>query len=203
MKNLLSTAIAALIISTSGPVFGGDRPVPVRGEIASFSPQMLEVTGRDNETRKVYLAENFQIVGIEARTLDDIKVGDFVSSTAVPDGNGGFKALQISILPPALAGANEGQHPWDAAPESVMTNAAISGVAAESGETQDTLTLSYDGDKEFEIHVPAETPIVGFIPGNDTLLIPGAEVFIVAINKEMGLVTNRIIAETDGVKPPM
>ena len=182
----------------------GPRPVPVRGEVASFSPKVIEVKGRDNETRKVFLAENFQIIGLKKRTLDDIKIGDFVSSTAVPDGNGGHMALQVSILPAALAGANEGQHPWDAAPDSVMTNAAISGVVSRSGEGPQRLVLTYEGGDDFEISVPEDTPIVSFIPGSAELLEPGAEVFIIAVNKDgVGLVTNRIIAETDGLKPPM
>lgn len=203
MKKYLSAAVTAAAVLAASPVISeGVRPVPVRGEIASVSPKVIEITGRDNETRSVFLAEGFEIVGVEERSLQDIKVGDFVSSTAVPDDHGGFMALQVSILPAALAGANEGQHPWDAAPDSVMTNAAISGVA-QAGDAENTLVLSYDGGKEFEISVSEETPIVSFVPGTPELLKLGSEVFIIAIDKDAKLFSNRVIVETNGVKPPM
>jgi hypothetical protein len=101
----------------------------------------------------------------------------------------------------ALAGKNEGQRPWDAAPDSVMTNARISGVAASTGNQQ--ITMNY-GDKTVTMDVPETVPVVAFGPGDATLLQEGADVFIVAMLADDGsLSADRVIAETNGLKPPM
>lgn len=199
MKTFLTSALlsAALVL----PAFAEPRPVPVRGAVESFAPGELTVLSRTGEALSIKTAENLQIVSIIPRKVTDIAVGDAVSTTAVPNEAGGLTALQVSILPAAAAGANEGQRPWDAAPDSVMTNATISGVAEGSSDNQ--ITMKY-GDKTVTMEVPETAPVVAFAPGDASLLAKGAEVFIVALKGDDGsLSADRVIAETNGVKPPM
>lgn len=199
MKTFLTTAVLSVVLTM--PALGDTRPVPIRGEVQSYVPGELKLIGRDGEAVQITTPENLQIVSILPREVGDIQVGDAVSTTAVPNEDGGLTALQISILPAALAGVNEGQNPWDAAPDSVMTNARISGVAAGTGEGQ--ITMNYD-DKTVVMDVPEGAPVVAFGPGDATLLQEGADVFIVAMQGEDGtLMADRVIAETDGIKPPM
>ncbi len=199
MKTFLTSALlsAALVL----PAFAEPRPVPVRGAVEAFSPGKLTVLSRTGEALDIKTPENLQIVSIIPRKVSDITVGDAVSTTAVPNGTGGLTALQVSILPAAAAGANEGQRPWDAAPDSVMTNATISGVATGSSDNQITMTYA---DKTVTMDVPETAAVVAFGPGDASLLAKGAEVFIVAMKGDDGsLSADRVIAETDGVKPPM
>lgn len=100
-----------------------------------------------------------------------------------------------------MRGAAEGHGPWDLQPGSLMTNAAVAGVAA--APTGRTLKLAYKGE-ETEIVVPPETPIVTFQPADASLLKPGAAVFLIARKQPDGtLIAARVTAEKDGVKPPM
>ncbi|WP_128254799.1 hypothetical protein [Falsirhodobacter deserti] len=193
--------LAALLAAAALPAIAQPRPVPLRGEVESFAPGTLNVTARTGETVALEVPDTLEIVSMIPRAPADIAVGDAVSTTAVPDGNGGLTALQVSILPAAMAGQNEGQRPWDAAPDSVMTNATISGVATVNDDGQ--ITLKY-GDETVTMTVPAHVPVISFGPGDADLLAPGADVFIIAMQAEDGtLSTNRVIAESNGIKPPM
>lgn len=199
MRTLMTTAILSFTMALPG--LADPRPVPIRGEVQSYAPGALKVVARDGKALDIVTPENLQIVSILPRKAGDIQVGDAVSTTAVPNQTGGLTALQVSILPAALAGKNEGQRPWDAAPDSVMTNARISGVAASTGNQQ--ITMNY-GDKTVTMDVPETVPVVAFGPGDATLLQEGADVFIVAMLADDGsLSADRVIAETNGLKPPM
>lgn len=193
--------LAALIAAAALPAFAQPRPLPLRGEVESYAPGALRVTARTGEVVELAVPQNLEIVSMIPRAPADIAVGDAVSTTAVPDGSGGLTALQVSILPAAMAGQNEGQRPWDAAPDSVMTNATISGVTTvnDGGE----ITLKY-GDQNVSMTIPDDVPVISFGPGDAALLAPGADVFIIAMQAEDGsLSTNRVIAESNGIKPPM
>lgn len=199
MKTFLTSALLSVALVV--PAFAEPRPMPVRGEVQSFAPGELTVLSRNGEALNIKTPENLQIVSIIPRKVTDIAVGDAVSTTAVPNDAGGLTALQVSILPAAAAGANQGQHPWDAAPDSVMTNATISGVAEGSSDNQ--ITMKFE-DKTVTMEVPETAPVVAFGPGDASLLAKGKEVFIVAMKGDDGsLSTDRVIAETNGVKPPM
>lgn len=199
MKSIMTTAILSFVMAL--PALADPRPVPIRGEVQSYAPGALKVVARDGEALAITTPENLQVVSILPRKVGDIQVGDAVSTTAVPNEAGGLTALQVSILPAALAGKNEGQRPWDAAPDSVMTNARISGVAEKTGNQP--ITMNY-GDETVTMDVPDSVPVVAFGPGDATLLQEGADVFIVAMLAEDGsLSADRVIAETNGLKPPM
>jgi len=52
-----------------------------------------------------------------------------------------------------------------------------------------------------EIEVGPDVPIITLVVGDASLLKPGAEVSIVAVQKDGALVATRLTAEKDGVKP--
>lgn len=197
---LYLTAAAALLATTTFAAAADPRPAPIRGEVDSYSAGQLRVISRDRQTVDIAVPEDLQIVSLLPKTIGDIAVGDAVNTTTVPDGNGGLRALQVSILP-AGAGLQTGQRPSDVAPDSVMTTATISGVAAAAGGDQ--LTMTYD-DKTVVVTVPDDVPVVAFGQGDASLLQKGADIFAIGLVAEDGTVTtDRVIAETNGVKPPM
>jgi len=106
-----------------------------------------------------------------------------VGVTAMPRADGSQSALEVHIFPEAMRGTGEGHYPWDLRPQSTMTNANVEQVVtAVDGQT---LTLKYkDGEKK--ILVPANTPIVVYVPGNKSDLKPGAKVFIAAVKQPDG-----------------
>jgi hypothetical protein len=81
-----------------------------------------------------------------------------------------------------------------------MTNANVALVVKATRGNE--LTLQYkDGSKK--IFVPDGTPIVDFVPGDRSLLVPGATVFVGAQVAADGKITApRVAVSKDGVKPP-
>src|SRR5499427_8937608 len=170
--------------------------VRVRGTI-----ERLDGSTGDGAELKVALADNPQIAGVVTASLSDIKQGSFVGVTAMPRADGNQSALEVHIFPEAMRGTGEGHYPWDLQPQSTMTNANVEQVVtAVDGQT---LTLKYkDGEKK--IFVPANAPIVVYVPGDRSDLKPGAKVFIAAIKQPDGTLQGRAWrVGRDGVTPPM
>jgi hypothetical protein len=64
------------------------------------------------------------------------------------------------------------------------------------------LTLTYQGGQK-KIAVPATTPIVRAMPGDASLLVPGASVFVFATRDSSGYVARVVIVGKGGAAPPM
>ena len=146
------------------------------------------IKARDGAELKVTLAANAQIAGVVKASLSDIMQGSFVGVTAMPKADGSQSALEVHIFPEAMRGTGEGPYPWDLQPQSTMTNANVEqAVSAVDGQT---LTLKYK-DGERKIFVPANTPIVVYVPGDKSDLEPGAKVFIAAVKQPDGTLQGR------------
>jgi hypothetical protein len=173
----------------------------VRGTVEKLDGQALIVKSREGPELTIGLAANFTVSGVAKRSLADIKAGDYVASTSVKGADGKLRAIEVHIFPEALRGTAEGQFPWDLVPDSIMTNATVAGISeAPQGQV---LRVTYKGS-ESEIIVPGDIPIVTYVPGDTSLLKPGAAIFTVALKKPDGTLTSsRVTAEKDGVKPPM
>lgn len=198
MRSFLMGACVAL---ASVPAFAQapeGTPTRIRGTVERLEGQTLLVKTQAGQEIPVTLALNFTVTGVEKRSLSEIKAGDYVASTSVRGPDGKLRALEVHFLPP---GAGEGQFAWDLAPDSLMTNATVAGVAATpQGQV---LKVTYKG-QEAEITVPPGAPVVAIVPGDVSLVKPGASIFIFGQRKPDGSVSaTRVTLEKDGVKPPM
>jgi hypothetical protein len=175
--------------------------VRIRGTIERVDGSMYAVKTRDGSELKLSLADKPQIAGVTKASLSDIREGSFVGVTAMPQADGGQRALEVHIFPEAMRGTGEGDYPWDLKPRSTMTNANVEQVvAAVDGRT---LTLKYKG-AEKKIFVPADAPIVSYVPGEVSDLKPGAKVFVVAAKQPDGTLQGRAWrVGRNGVTPPM
>ena len=175
-------------------------PTRIRGTVEKLDGQALTVKSRDGQQVTIALAPNVAVAYLIKQNLADIKAGDFVASTSMKGTDGKNHSVELRIFPEAMRGLGEGQYAWDLAPESLMTNATVSGVTgAPQGQT---LKVTYKG-AESELVVGPDTPIFGYGSGDTSLLKPGATIFIVAQKQPDGSLTAaRVTAEKDGVKPP-
>jgi len=150
---------------------------------------------------KVKLPENVMVVSLVKASLADVKQGSYVGVSGMPQADGSQKALEIHIFPEAMRGAGEGHRGWDLQPSSTMTNGAVEQTTA-SADGQ-VLTLKYkDGEKK--IVVPADCPIVSYLPGDKSELKPGAPIFITAATKQPdGTLQTPRVNVGRGVAPPM
>ena len=194
-------ALAATEAGAQNPPAG--PPVPVRGTIDKLDGQNLSVKTREGPVATVILADNFAVSGVAKRRLSDIKAGDYVASTSVKGADDKLHAVEIHIFPEAMrAAVTEGQRPSSLVEGGLMTNATVVGItpAPPHGEL---IKVTYK-DGTAEVIVAPDTPIVTYVPGDASLLKPGAAVTIFAQKKPDGsLTTARVTAEKDGVKPPM
>ena len=192
--------ILASVAATAQPAKPEGQPTRLRGTVQHVDGQSFTVLSNAKETVPVTLAEGAGILGMARRSLEDIKDGDFVGVTASAWKDGRLHATEVHIFPESMRGAGEGHYPWDF-PETTMTNATVTGVMA--GGDGRTVKLIYK-DGQTAIDIAPDTPIVTLVPGDRSLLKPGAAVFVLGLKKPDGTVeAYSVAAEKDGVKPPM
>jgi outer membrane lipoprotein SlyB len=178
-------------------------PVRVRGTIEKVDGQNLTVKSRDGKTLTVKLADKARVTAMVKASLADIKVGDFIGVTGMPQPDGSQKAIGLHIFMNAQRGVVPARFtPWDRMPGSTMTNADVTSAVA--GVDGQVLTVKYtDGQKK--VTVPPDTPVVRYVPGNANDVKPGAQIFIVAGKKmpDGTIEAPAISVGRDGVAPPM
>jgi hypothetical protein len=199
---LLFVAIGtAIALPAMAQAPGSGERVRVAGTVEKLDGDNLGVTSTGGPTQTVRLTPDTVIYGIEKRRLSDIKQGDFVASGGVRGTDGKIHAVEVRIFPEALRGVGEGQQPWNAKPEGIMTNATVGTVS----QTSDggVVHVTYKGG-ESEYVVSPDVPVLAYVPADRTLLKPGAAVVSITQKQADGsLLSSRIYAEKNGVKPPM
>jgi hypothetical protein len=209
VKVLTLIAAASVVAVVSATVCAQDKPVRVRGTIDQIEGSTMIVKSRDGDTLRIKLADDGSVIALEKAALADIKPNSYVGSTAMPQPDGTWKAIEVHIFPEAMRGTGEGDRPYDYRPQSTMTNGTVNNVGKStvggtvSSEEGSTLTLSYkDGSKK--IDVTAETVIVSYLPGSRDELKPGARIYIPAATRQADgtLMTARINVGR-GIAPPM
>lgn len=197
MKIIPTALVLALIAGTAF----AQPPPRVRGVIQAVEGQTLVVTTQNEGTVRLTLTDMTGINGLEKRTMADIKDNTFVGATAVKDRKGRWQATEVHIFPEAMRGAGEGHYAWDL-PDSTMTNGAATGIVAKG--RGGTLNVRHSGGN-VEIDVTRRTEIVALTTGSRALLVPGATIMALAAPAPAGgnATAVAIIAETNGVKPPM
>ncbi len=200
LKTCLLTG--AILFGLMSAIAQAQTNVRVRGIITSFNGRMLEVKTRDGNDLKINVSENTAVSSLAELQIGDIKQGEFVGVTAAKkDQDGAQYALEVHIFPETSRGTGEGHYDWDLGPGTTMTNANIDAIVELNNGKE--LTLSYKGGIQ-KIIVPPKTPIVTFVPTEQSQLQSGVQVFAVVQQAEDGTLTaKRILISKDGIKPPM
>ncbi len=199
---IAASLLLLLILPATAQNAPQGTPTRIRGTVEKLEGQTLTVKSRDGQDMQIALAPNFTVAGVAKRSITDIKPGDFVAATSVKGTDGRQHAIELHIFVEAQRGVvPELQTPWDLVPDSLMTNAIVGNVSSTDGGH--VLKMTYKGN-DTEIVVDRDIPIVTYVPGDPSLLKPGAAVFLIAQKQPDGSLTAaRVTAEKDGVKPPM
>jgi hypothetical protein len=211
MKRLGVLMIAAALTLTALPSFADDAqpagpPVRLRAIVLKFDDGILAIQTDKEENITLAVTPQTNISGVAMRSVTDIKPNDFIGVTAITGKDGKMTATEVHMFPEAMRGAGEGHYPWGNRPNATMTNAAVSGMVDSSDGK--SFTLGYknrDGSMGSSVvRIPLSTPTVIFVAGDKSLLVPGAHMVIFAHkNPDNSLVALGIVAEKDGVVPPM
>ena len=205
ISSLWPRALAASLIMSVLGASAWAQPTPtvrIRGTIESVDGPMLMIKSREGADMKVKMTDNVAVFAVVKTELSEIKEGSYIGVTAMPEPDGTQKAVAVHIFPESQRGAAEGFRPWDARPNSTMTNATVA-QTVKGTDGQNILVKYKDGEKK--VVVPEGTPIVTFVAGDKSELKPGAKIIIFgAVKKDDGtLEANRVNVGRDGITPPM
>ena len=175
----LGAAALALIFATA--TFA-QQPGRIRGQIEKADGAMLSLKTRDGAVLDVKLADDVRVSALEKASFSDIKNDSFLGIAGIPQPDGSIEAFSIHIFLPAQRGVVPDRHgPWDARPNSTMTNAYVENiVASKDGQV---LTVKYkDGEKK--VIVTPQTVIAAAAPAKKEELKPGAQIIIFGWDKQ-------------------
>ena len=202
IPRVLMAWLTALAVLASAASAQQSPTVRIRGSIETVDGSLLTVKSRDGTELKVRVTDNVAVFGVAKTEISEIKQGSYIGVSAIPEPDGTQKAFAVHIFPENQRGAAEGFRPWDARPNSTMTNATVAETVAGT-DGQNILVKYNDGEKK--VVVPPGTPIVTFVAGEKSELKPGAKIIIFsAAKKEDGtLEAARVNVGRDGITPPM
>ncbi|MBX5158243.1 hypothetical protein HJB84_05480 [Rhizobium sp. NZLR1b] len=197
---LAGGGLVAIALSQAAQARDGNR-VRVRGTIESLSGDSLVVKTREGSDAIITLKAGWKVGGIKKASVEDIKPGDFVGVASLPKGAGPDGAIEVLIFPASMKGTGEGNRPWDAQPNSQMTNATVSNaVKSVDGHT---ITLTYQS-KEKTITIADGTPIVTLAPATKDDLKAGASVIVTGEKAADGSISaSQVAVGLNGITPPM
>jgi hypothetical protein len=184
--------VVAAAMLAAGAAFAQQPPsARVSGTVESFDGHVLAIKSAKLGAVKVNLTGNVAVFGVSKATIADIKPGSFIGVGAMPQADGSQRAIQVTVFAEVQRGLGEGHRPWDARPNSTMTNGAVDKtVGSVDGEV---LTVKYKGGEQ-KIVVPPEARILSYAVGDKSELKPGARIAIIrALKKPDGsLEANRV-----------
>jgi hypothetical protein len=186
-------AVASAAAQTPGPT-------RVRGTITGLDGNTVSVKSREGQDLKIELAPNATFAYMTRKSMSDIKPGTPLGATVVKDADGKYIAREVHLFNPARPIPGEGSRPWDAGPDSMMTNATVSAMVQASQGSE--LTMTYKGGEQ-QIVVPPGTPIVMAVESDRSAVVAGEYAYIsVTAGADGKLTATRLQVSRDGVRPP-
>lgn len=184
--------VLAAALLAAGAAFAQQLPsVRVSGSVESFDGHVLAIKSAKLGEVKVNLTDNVAVFGVSKATIADVKPGVFIGVGAMPQADGSQRAIQVTVFAEVQRGLGEGFRPWDARPNSTMTNGAVDKtVGSVDGQV---MMVKYKGGEQ-KIVVPPDARILSYAVGDKSELKPGAHVAIIrALKKSDGsLEANRV-----------
>lgn len=203
IRKLTGLVVASVVFLSAASAMAQGAPTRIRGAISAIDGKTVTIATREGSTATIKLADNWTVALVAPVAVSDIKPGSFVGIASMgTDAN--RTALEVLVFPDSMKAAKpgEGHYPWDLQPESMMTNATVSTVAAASDGQ--TLKLDYKDGGTQTIKVKPGIPIVTFLPGTQADAKVGAKVFVGASKAADGtLSAGRLNVGKDGLTPPM
>ena len=192
--------VLLLLLACGVATAQGNPPVRLRGTVESFADPGLVIKERGGKIFTLIVPEETGVAEVIPTDITSIQPGSFVGTAALPRADGKLESLEVVVFPEATRGTGEGHYPWDLKPESSMTNATVADLARSADGR--TLTLRYKGGEKTVV-VPEGVPVVTLRPGDRSLIVPGAKVFIVAEPTDDQFIVRRLMIGRNGFQPPM
>ena len=171
----------------------------VRGQIVALDGKNLNIKSREGKDVTVMLPDNAVVSAMVKVDPGELKQNSYVGVAGIPQGDK-IVAQAIQIFPEGVR-PPEGHGPWTLTPDSTMTNATIESVVTQASGRE--IKVKYKGEEKTVV-IPPNAAVVGYQPGDASMLKPGAGVFIVARKSPDGALTApRVAVGKDGLVPPL
>jgi hypothetical protein len=199
LKGISFTAVVLAFVC-GGAWAQQPRTVRVSGTVENFDGHVLAIKSEKLGEVKVVLTGDATVFGVAKATIADIKTGSYIGVGAVPQPDGSQRAIQVTIMAESQRGLSEGHRPWDARPNSTMTNGTVDQTVT-SVDNHVVMVKYKDGEKK--IIITPEAVIRAYAVGDKAELKPGAHIAIVrAVKKPDGtLEANRVNVGRGDVVP--
>ena len=161
-----------------------------QGTVEARDAETLTIRNAAGGSVTVLMNPRTRLLIASGGRLRDIKPESYVSIVSVPGPDGTPRPIKVAIYSPSERGFEAGTKPWDAAPDARLTAGWIGGLSLDPPRQ---VELVYDGgSKSFTI--PPGTPTAQIAPGERALLVPGADVVVLARTDADGLVNADLVA---------
>lgn len=173
-------------------------PIRAHGTIESVNGAALVVKPATGPDMTVNITGNAQIYGAVPIKIADVKAGNYVAVTGMPQPDGTQKAVYVVIFPEAMRGVGEGFKPREDG--TTMTNATVDTTVANANGH--LLTVKYKGGEQ-KIAIGSDTKIITYVPGDKSELRAGAHISIPRVEKAADgtMQAGRVYVGRDGVVP--
>jgi hypothetical protein len=179
MRRTIGAVTIALFFATAAYAQQQGR---IRGQVEKVDGATYVLKARDGTMLNVKLADDARISALEKASLADIKNDTFIGIAGMPKPDDSIEAFSIHIFLPAQRGVVPDRHgPWDARPNSTMTNAYVTSMLKE--KDGETLTVKYkDGEKK--VIVTPQTVIAAAAAAKKEEIKAGTPIIIFGWDKQ-------------------
>jgi hypothetical protein len=177
------------------------QPTRIRGQIEKADGPNLVLKTRDGASLNVKVADDARVSALNKASMDDIKQDSYIGVAGITEGDT-VKAFSVHIFLPQQRGVVPDRHgPWDARPNSTMTNAYVELIVKETDGER--VKVKYkDGEKT--VVIGPDTSIAAVAPGSKDELKVGAQIIIFASEKQAdGSVLAKVMYVGRGLTPAM
>ena len=199
-KRIICISMIAALAAIGQVIAQPAQTMRVSGNVESFDGRVLAIKSDSLGEVKINVPENLTVFDVNKATLADVKPGSFIGVGAMPQADGSQRAIQVTVFAETQRGTGEGYRPWDARPNSTMTNATVDQTVG--GVDGQVVTVKYKGGEK-KIIIPPDAVIRAYSAGDKSELKPGATVAILrAVKKPDGsLETDRVNVGHGGMTP--
>ena len=175
-------ALTFVVLALAAGAWAQQPPtVRVAGTVESFDGHVLAVKSEKLGEVKISLPDSVVVFGVSKAAIADVKPGSYIGVGAMPQPDGSQRAIQVTVMARSQRGLSEGHRPWDARPNSTMTNGTVDQTVA-SVDGPVVMVKYKDGEKK--IVIPADAVIRAYSIGSKDEIKPGAHIAIVRALKK-------------------
>lgn len=179
------------------------EPTHVRGEVVSVAKGEMVVREADGRRRNIQLDERSSVFDVSPTNLEAINENTYIGVAGVAASEGVVRAQGVLVFPEAARGQYEGAFPWDKKKGGSMTNATVTRrVVQRNGRAE--IEVNYGKSKRL-IQIDKSTVFGAFVPGTAALVVPGAQVLVLAEPDAAGTGqrAGTVMVGRKGFKPPI